>query len=468
MPYPNFGGEKKEIFDINICMHRIRVKDFPQLDFGDKRRNERFVSIINNISNQPGSSIPKQNENWYGAKATYEFFKNEEVSLFSLQQAISSYGGSLIGDVGQLLIAHDFCQISYYDLQAEGLGYLANKDGRGIITYNSIAISEDGIPLSLLYQQSFTRPIEELGKAKQRKQTAYEDKESYHWYKGITAVNEQLGSSIRKIHIADREADIYELFFCAYEPGTELLIRAKHNRKLKQGGELWDAVSARDVAGKVMLEIPDKTGKKRVGIEVEVRYSNVELLRPKASSNQYDSVEMTAIELKQVSPKQDWQEEPLHWKLLTTLAISTVADALQCVKWYCYRWLIERFHYVLKSGTKIEELQLQQASSLQKAVHVYSIAAMRIMQLVYQSRQTPNVSCEVVLTKEQWSVLYMLINKTPVLPDKPPTLGEAVYWIGRLGGHLGRKSDGPPGLKTVWLGYQRVCDAANVYEIMNL
>ncbi len=54
---------------------------------------------------------------------------------------------------------------------------------------------------------------------------------------------------------------------------------------------------------------------------------------------------------------------------------------------------------------------------------------MRIMQLVYQSRQTPKVSCEVVLTKEQWLVLYMLIHKTPVLPDKPPTLAEAVYWI---------------------------------------
>ena len=33
--------------------------------------------------------------------------------------------------------------------------------------------------------------------------------------------------------------------------------------------------------------------------------------------------------------------------------------------------------------------------------------------------------------------------------------------------HLGRKSDGPPGLKTTWLGYQRICDAADVYELLN-
>jgi hypothetical protein len=82
MPYPNFLiGEKQRSLAKIFIMHHISVKDFPQLDFGDKRRNERFVSIINNVSSQPGSSLPKQNENWYSTKATYEFFKNEEVSL---------------------------------------------------------------------------------------------------------------------------------------------------------------------------------------------------------------------------------------------------------------------------------------------------------------------------------------------------------------------------------------------------
>lgn len=447
-------------------MHTISVKDFPGLDLGDIRRNERFVSIINNISRQPGSSIPRQNENWYGTKATYEFFKNEDVSLESLQKAIELYGGSKVKGMERVLVSHDFCQVSYDDLQAEGLGYLAHKDGRGIITYNSIAITEEGIPLSLLYQQSFTRPVEELGKTQRRKTTAYEDKESYHWYKGINAVNEQLGNQIQKIHIADREADIYELFFCAYQTGTDLLIRAKHNRKLNDGNALWDAVAMQDTAATIELTIPDKTGNKRVGIIVEVRYHAVEILRPRDSINEYESVCMHAIELKQISAKQEWQQELVHWKLLTTLSINDVSEALQCVKWYCYRWLIERFHYVLKSGTKIEELQLHKASSLQKAIHVYSLAAMQIMQLVYQSRQTPDVSCEVVLTKEQWAVLYILIHKTNILPAQPPSLGDAVKWIGRLGGHLGRKSDGPPGLKTVWLGYQRVCDAASVYAII--
>jgi len=94
-------------------MHKITIKDFPELDLGDKRRNERFISIINNICAQPGSSIPKQNEDWYATKATYEFYKNKQVSIELIQKAISSYGESLIGEEEEIIIAHDFSEISY-------------------------------------------------------------------------------------------------------------------------------------------------------------------------------------------------------------------------------------------------------------------------------------------------------------------------------------------------------------------
>jgi hypothetical protein len=448
-------------------MHQITVKDFPGVDFGDIRRNKRFVSIINNISKQPGSSIPKQNEGWYDTKATYSFYSNEEVTLDSLKEAIAAFGCKQTEGLHRVLIAHDISNISYNNLKATDLGYLDNKEGRGVMCYSSIAISDEGLPLSLIYQHNWTRSEEQLGKARQRKTTPFEQKETYEWYKGMSEVNNLLGDNIQKIHIADRGADIYDLFFHAYQSNTDLLIRSSHNRQLSDGSHLWEAVSREPLAATVEIQIPDKTGKKRTGIEVEVRYQQVEILRPLRSSNQYESVELTAIEIRQIGEKKDWQEEPLHWKLLTSLAVNTVTEALQCVQWYCYRWLIERFHYVLKSGTGIEKLQLTEAASLQKAIHVYSLAAMRIMQMVYLSRAAPQLSCEVVLTKQQWTVLYMLIHKKGDIPAKPPTLGEAVEWIGKLGGHLGRRSDGPPGLKTVWLGYQRIYDAANVYEILN-
>lgn len=446
-------------------MHQVKLEDFSGVDFGDVRREKRFVTIINNISSQPGSSIPKQSGSWYDAKATYEFFKNAEVSVDALKKVVSLYGSKQVENQMQLLIIHDISMISFNTLQADGLGYLATKEGRGILCYSSLAATTEGLPLSLLYQHTWTRPLEELGKAAKRRERNFEDKESYNWYTGMRQVNAQLGGNVQKIHIADREADVYELFFSAYEDNTELLIRAKHNRKTAEGSPVWDLVSSHPAQATVTLDIPDVSGKKKRSVEAEVRYQPIKILRPQLNRDKYESVLLTAIEIKEKADKDSDSEEIVHWKLLTSLEIESPSEALKCVKWYTYRWLIERFHYVLKSGTKIEELQLKQAESLQKAILVYSIAAFRIMQLVYNSRFKPQVSCEVVLTSHQWRVLYLLIHRKKEIPIQPPTLHEAIMWIGKLGGHLGRNSDGPPGLKTVWLGYQKLCNATEIYEI---
>lgn len=447
-------------------MHRVTIEEFSGIDFGDKRRDNRFINIINNISNQPGSSIPKQNKDWYNTKATYEFYKNEQVSLSALKKTLMSYGAKQVEDEMKLLVIHDISNISFNDLQAEGLGYLDNKEGRGILCYSSLSATPEGLPLSLLYQHTWIRPLEELGKSAARKGRNFEDKESYRWYEGMREVNNLLGGAVHKIHIADREADVYELFFHAYEANTDLLIRARHNRKVVGESPVWELVAEQPQAASVTLEVPDPTGKKQRSIKAEVRYQQVKILRPLKSENQYESVTLNAIEIKETLSKGMSKEDIIHWKLLTTLEVQSVSDMLQYVKWYTYRWLIERFHYVLKSGTKIEELQLAQAPSLQKAIAVYSIAAFRIMQLVYESRHHPNVTCEVILTSPQWKTLYILIHGKKEIPIQPPTLYQAVMWIGRLGGHLGRKSDGPPGLKTVWIGYQKLCNATTLYEIV--
>ena len=154
-------------------MHRISIKDFPYLDFGDKRRDERFVTILNNISSQPGASIPRQNKSWYETKATYDFFKNEEVSLKALRKTMMMYGAKKVEDGMTVLIAHDISTVSYNDLQAAGLGYLDNKEGRGILCYSSIAATTEGLPLSLLYQHTWARPLEELGRSNKRRDNSY-------------------------------------------------------------------------------------------------------------------------------------------------------------------------------------------------------------------------------------------------------------------------------------------------------
>lgn len=443
-------------------MHKISVKDFPGLNLGDKRRDERFVRIIENIVRHPGGSIPRHNQRWYDTKATYEFFKNEDIKLEAISDAISTFGASQ-ADCRQLLVIHDSSTISYNDLQAEGLGYIDNAAGKGIFCHSSIAATASGLPVGLLNQIIWSREPTQLGKSAKRKQKPFEEKESYKWYQAIRSVNELLSSDITKIHIGDRDADIYELFFSEPDEKAELLIRARHNRKTAAGSDLWEHIGKQKVAAEQEIVIPDRTGKRKKRVWVEIRYKEVEILCPANKVGKaYESVVLTAIEVKQKGNDKDG----IHWKLLTTLTVNNAEEAKQCMRWYSYRWLIERFHYVLKSGCGIEALQLKKAESLMKAVAVYSLAAFTIMQLTYQSRQTPDASCEIVLSRQQWEVLYMLKTKANQLPEQPPTLQEATKWLAQMGGYLGRKSDGPPGLKTVWLGYESLLQAVALYKVI--
>lgn len=140
--------------------------------------------------------------------------------------------------------------------------------------------------------------------------------------------------------------------------------------------------------------------------------------------------------------------EGVDWLLLTTLPVTSLEDAVEKINWYTLRWRIERFYYVLKSGCRIEELQFETIDKPKKAIALYSLVAWRILWLTYQARETPEASCATILERYEWQALCCMVNNTPVLPDTPPTLQESVRLIGKLGGHLGRKGDGMPGVKT--------------------
>jgi hypothetical protein len=288
-----------------------------------------------------------------------------------------------------------------------------------------------------------------------------EQKESYKWSQGIKTCNELLDKNIRKIHIGDREADVYEIFFMPPEDNSELLIRACQNRNTAEGSPLWEYVDQSPTKHTIELTVVDKDTTKSRRIKAQVRYREVEILRPR--SEQFESVTLRAIEIKEKST----HPNAIHWRLLTTLEIDTIQDVQRCLEWYTYRWIIERFHFALKSGSKIEHLQLKQSDSLMKAIATYSLASFKIMQMTYQSRATPQASCEIVLTKQEWQTLLILATSSTAIPNRPPTLKQAVTWIAQMGGYLNRKSDKPPGILSIWRGYRKLSECIKLYTIIN-
>ena len=136
-----------------------------------------------------------------------------------------------------------------------------------------------------------------------------------------------------------------------------------------------------------------------------------------------------------------------------------------CVHWYTLRWLIERYHYILKSGCQVEHLQLETADALLRAQALYSIVAWRVLDLTYVGRTTPMAPCTVILSELEWQVLVAAVQPDTPLPSTPPTVQQAIRWLAQLGGFLGRKGDGAPGPKTIWRGVRRLHTMVQGYEI---
>ena len=141
---------------------------------------------------------------------------------------------------------------------------------------------------------------------------------------------------------------------------------------------------------------------------------------------------------------------------MTNLEINNGGDALRAANYYKQRWKIERFHFVLKSGCVIEKIQQRSVDGIELMILMYSIISIHIMQLTFLSRNSPQTSCDVIFSEPEWKTLYCAANRTKTEPEKPPSIEEATRLVAKLGGHVGAKSDGQPGLKVIWIGLNKL------------
>ena len=441
-------------------------QEFRDIDLGDKRRNERFVTTLNLFISQPESTVPEASSNWYETKATYNFWKSDEIEENELIKPHYASTLERAKSYTEVLALHDTTNVAFAS-SATGLGYLDHGKGNGVLLHNSLLISDSGLPLGIIHQDIWVRDRSQIGKRANRQNKDIEDKESYKWLKGIIKASEHLeGINSRVIHIADRESDIYELLVMERKPNHELLIRATHDRKTKEGERLWAALRNQTPCTQIELEItkPEK-GEIRTAC-LDVCYAEVEILPPKTKAGKdKPTLILYAILVEEKNPPE--KAEKISWMLLTTLNIETTEDALKCVERYRKRWMIERYHYVLKSGCKVEELKLRDVKQLRTALITFSIVAFRLMQLTYLARIEPAKPCEGELSKNELQALYCITKKTNKFPDAPPTIKEVVLWISKLGGFLGRKGDGEPGLKVLWKGMKRLNDITEAWVLFN-
>lgn len=348
-----------------------------------------------------------------------------------------------------------------------GLGYLGSTECRGLMMHNVLAVSPHGTPLGLIGSKLWTRAPEEQGKRTTRNQRSIAEKESQRWLEGVRKAEAALPDHPHVVVIGDREADIYELFAMPRRERTDLLVRVRDWRRRVEHPEkyLGKAVRSSPPRAELRVELPRADSHPGREATLTVRWQEITLRRP---ANHTEPAAEEPVRLWFLLAEEESAvpgHAPLKWLLASTLAIHTEADAIRLLDWYLYRWRIEQYHFVLKSGCRIESRQLQTAERMEAAIATYSIIAWRLLWLTYEARESPHTECTKVFETDEWQVAHRVVHPHAPLPAEPPTLSTAMGWIARLGGHLGRKNDGPPGVKTLWRGLSRLVDLVAGYRL---
>ena len=441
---------------------------------GDARLTSRLLEMTGMFYDKPLANIPQACGSVSATKAAYRFLDNENVDWKAILQAHYEATEERVKENSLVLVAQDTTTLNYSTHpNTQGLGPIGTKSKkvRGLMVHDTMAFTESGTPLGLLNVQCWAR--DGIGSKHERHKKPIEEKESWKWvesYHAVSQVQKRCRNKSLLVVVADREADIHEVFAEQYNTpdGAQLLIRAERsrNRKVVDDKEscefLWTKLEQQPVIGTREILIPPSEKRSARQAILMVRTMPV-TLRPPMLKKNMPAVRVWAVLAQEVNPPIGI--DGLEWMLLTTVAVKQEKDAYERLEWYARRWGIECYHRIIKSGCRVEARQLESARRLCNALAIDMIIAWRIHYLTTLGQETPDVPCTVYFSDSEWKALTTFANKVKEPPDLPPSLNDAVRLLGKLGGHLGRRGDGHPGSEVLWRGMSRLADIEVAYEL---
>lgn len=450
---------------------------------------KRFQKVLNAMSQKPSLKFPAGCRGTAEVKAAYRFLDNEHVTFATILRPHQDATLQRIGEQPVVLIPQDTTELDLTrpNEVMTGAGPLNDTQRVGFYNHASLAFTPERLVLGVVDAMVWARdPLEFAKDADQkraeRRAKPIEDKESIRWLEGYRAACRVAiaAPGTLVVSLADSEGDVYEYILEAQTvsaPKASWIIRACQNRALvgSEGDSssdevrhLWEQVASTPVLAQRTLEIrrrdprshddrKRKQGREARTAVVDIRAAHVRLRGPARPGGKVPDVEVHAV----LALERDVPPgvEPVEWLLLTDLPIDTVDDVLRIIDYYTCRWQIEIYYRVLKSGCKVEESQLETAERFEPYLALCLIVAWRVMHVMMLGRDCPDLPCEIALDEDEWQAVYATVTQQPP-PAEPPTMQTMVRLIGSLGGWLGRKCDGEPGPKAMWVGMQRMTDLA--------
>lgn len=440
-------------------------KNFGNVQLYDKRRTKRLVEISARIAKNPGCSLASLYPKWYDTKAVYNLINEDVMIPDTIQENHRILTNKNIENwQGPVLLIEDSSEFEWNRLEPiDGLGPVGSgrKGDQGFILHSTLAVGivdESGNDskrlttrvLGLHYQQYYVRPP----KREKRKKRDRGDVnlETDLWKKVVNKKNLPKKEH-NLIRVCDRAADIYEVIIETKDNDYDYIIRVKHNRSDSEDSEirLFESLREMPAIGLTKLERRGRDGFKSRIIPLNVTWQEVSLqapVRPGYKKGQLPPLELTVLRVWGFDSETN---ELIEWFLYTSLSLNSVEEAIKIVSYYSCRWIIEDYHKAIKSGLKVENLQLESAHGLIAAIAIMSVIALRLIDLRESVRVNPEAPAEESgLDPLEIKVLGAYLKR------ELKTVKCVALAIGKLGGHLNRKSDGMPGIKTLWLGMSKL------------
>lgn len=430
---------------------------------GDKRRTTRAVALGAQLAANPAAQLPKQTGSWKELKAAYRLLNESDVThnKLGLPHREATRRQARLCD-GVVLFIQDGTQLDFsHHPKVVGLGRLNKLKSQGMLLHTCLAVApaQDSV-LGVAAQRLWQRPPKAARKER-KNACSWRANEYDVWAEMVQEIGPApaRASGVTWISVGDRASDLYGYFRQARDVGWEVVARASKDRIIDtlEGERAYLLQWARKLPSQITTTVAlrGRDGLPARTASLQVAWAQCDLPAPQWGK------ERGGPRLR-VSVVRVWESDPppgvagLEWVLVTSLVVIDAADALRVIAYYEKRWLIEEYHKCLKTGCAMEARQLETSAGLQALLGFLAILAVRLLCLRTVSRQQPDTPARHLVAPELIETVQGYLH----LPPGEMTAREFWRAVARLGGFLGRKSDGDPGWQTLWRGWLKLQDLA--------
>jgi hypothetical protein len=443
-------------------------QEFSDCSLGDKRRSKRLIQVADRVANNPSASIPQQMETWGDIKGAYRLFDADGVTFQSLVGP--HWERTKQCEPGRYLILDDTTEMNFgYKRDIDGLAPLGNGNGRGFLLHNGLLVNAETKAIKGVAGQAI-HYRKRAPKKESHAQRFKRERESRVWGDVIN----QIGApqeGVEFVHVCDRGADDFEVFCHLIQNRCHWVVRtsSKHRHILTPDDKkipLSGYLPSMQLAGTYELQLRARPDAPARTAQIEVRFGRILMPMPRQASSYVKKlkpapIEMWVVDVHEVGAPTG--TKPIEWCLYTSLPVTSFDDAWAVIEYYETRWLVEEYHKALKTGCGATKRLLRSSKRLEALIGLTSVIAVRLLQLKSVARSDPHRLAKSTVPPLWLAMLKAVRKNLHRVHDL--TIYQFYRELAKLGGFIGRKSDGEPGWITIWRGWEKLNDLVRGAEV---